>query len=114
MGMEVIQYDIVLVDLEISAGPEQSRAEIRKIRPCVVVSPDVMNRNLRTIVVAPMTTRAGTYPTRVRVRHNKQTGWIAVDQLTTVDRRMVIRDLGKLTNPEIKKLKNVIRETYVE
>ena len=112
--MEVIQYDIVLVYLDMSAGPEQSGAEIRKIRPCVVVSPDEMNRYLRTVIVAPMTTRARTYPTRVRVRHNKQTGWIVADQITTVDRHKVIRVLGKLTHPEIKKLKNVIRETYVD
>ena len=74
-------------------------AGMKKIRPCVVVSPDEMNRYLRTIVVAPMTTKARTYPTRVRVRHNKQTAWIEVDQLT---------------NPEIRKLKNVIRETFVD
>ncbi len=83
-------------------------------RPCVVFSPNEMNSYLRTVVVAPMTTRARTYPTRVRVRHNKQTGWIAVDQITAIDRRKILRDLGKLSHPEIKKLKSVIRETYVE
>ncbi len=84
MGMEINQYGIVLV-------------EIANTRPYVVVSPNEMNRNLKTLVVAPMTTRAKTYPTRVRVRHNKQTGWIAVDQITTIDRNKVIRNLGKLT-----------------
>ena len=64
--------------------------------------------------MAPMTTKARTYPTRVRVRHNKQTGWVVLDQLTTLDRAKVTRYLGKLTNPEIRKLKNVIRETYVD
>jgi len=107
--MELIQYSIVLVDLGEIPG-----AGMNKSRPCVVVSPDEMNRYLRTVVVAPMTTRARTYPTRVRVRHNKQTGWIVVDQLTTLDRSRVQRSLGKLTQPEIRKLKNVIRETYVD
>ena len=107
--MEISQYRIVLVKLDGSPG-----AEMAYTRPCVVVSPNEMNSFLRTVVVAPMTTRARTYPTRVRVRHNKQTGWIAVDQITTIDRRKILRDLGKLSHPEIKKLKSVISETYVE
>lgn len=112
--MEIAQNDIVLVDLNKSAGIGHSGTEIHKTRPCVVISPDEMNRYLRTVVVAPMTTRARTYPTRVRIRHHKQTGWIVVDQITTIDRKKIIRKVGKLTNPEIKKLKNVIRETYVD
>ena len=107
--MGITQYCIVLVELDRSKG-----AEISNTRPCVVVSPNEMNRYLKTLVVAPMTTRARTYPTRVRVRHNKQTGWIAVDQITTIDRQKVKKYLGKLTNPEIRKLKSVIRETYVD
>jgi len=107
--MVLSQYSIVLVNLGGDRG-----AEMKKSRPCVVVSPDEMNRYLRTVVVAPMTTVARTYPTRVRIRHNKQTEWIVVDQLTTLDRKRVLRPLGKLTNPEIRKLKDVIRETYVD
>jgi len=107
--MEIIQYGIVLVELEAQNG-----AKMAYTRPCAVVSPNEMNSFLKTIVVAPMTTRARTYPTRVRVRHNKQTGWIAVDQITTIDRKNVIRNLGKLSYPEIRKLKSVIRETYVD
>ncbi len=107
--MEITQYSIVLVELLDSGG-----AEMSYMRPCVVVSPNEMNRYLRTLVVAPMTTRVRPYPTRVRVRHNRQTGWIAADQVTTIDRQKIKRYLGKLTNPEIKKLKKVIRETYVD
>jgi mRNA interferase MazF len=109
MGMEVKQYTIVLVDLQDSPGANMAHA-----RPCVVVSPNEMNRYLKTLVVAPVTTRARTYPTRVRFRHEGQTGWIAVDQISTIDRQKVKRNLGKLTNPEIRKLKAVIRETYVD
>jgi len=61
-----------------------------------------------------MTTRTRTYPTRVRVRHNQQTGWIVVDQITTIDRNKIKRILGNLSHPEIRKLKNTIRETYVD
>lgn len=107
--MEIKQHDIVLVDLQYSLG-----AKMAHTRPCTVVSPNEMNRHLLTLVVAPMTTRARTYPTRVRVRHNRQTGWIAVDQITTIDRKNVKRILGKLTNPEIQRLKAVIRECYVD
>lgn len=99
----------MLVDLQGSRGTEMAHT-----RPCVVVSPNEMNRYLQTIVVAPMTTRARTYPTRVRVRHNRKTGWIVVDQITTIDRRKIKRLLGKLTQPEIRKLKSVIKETYVD
>jgi mRNA interferase MazF len=109
MGMEITQYCIVLVELDKSQG-----AEIAYRRPCVVVSPNEMNRYLRTVVIAPMTTRTRTYPTRVRVRHNRQTGWIVVDQITTIDRNKIKRILGNLTHPEIRKLKNAIRETYVD
>ena len=112
--MEINQYDIILVDLQLSEELRGAGAEIRKARPCVVISPDVMNRYLRTMVVAPMTTRSRLMPTRVRVRHNKKTGWIIVDQIRTVDRNRVGRKLDRLTHPEIKKLKKVIRETYVD
>jgi len=110
----IAQYDILLVDLNRIGSSGPKGAEMKKIRPCVVISPDEMNRYLRTIVVVPMTTSAKTYPTRVRVRHQQKTGWMAVDQVTTIERNEVIRILGKLTNPEIRKLKNLIRQTYVD
>lgn len=107
--MEIKQYWIVLVNLEHSLG-----SEIRKTRPCVVVSPDEMNRHLQTIVVAPMTTRSRNYPTRIRIRYDQKTSWIVVDHISTIDRRRIIRELGRLSQPEIKKLKTVIRETFVD
>jgi len=107
--MEIKQYCIVLVNLDRSVG-----AEIRRTRPCVVVSPDEMNRYLRTIVVVPMTTQSRIYPTRVKVKHKQKAGWLVVDQLRTIHRKRILKVLGALSNPEIRKLKNVIRETYVE
>ncbi len=114
MGMEIEQYDIVLVDLNMVGSSDRSDAAIRKIRPCVVISPEALNRYLKTMVVILMTTKPKAYPTRVRIRHNQKTGWIVVDQIRTIDRNRVKRRLGNLTNPEIRKLKNTIRETYVE
>ena len=107
--MVITQYCIVLVELDRSKG-----AEISNTRPCVVVSPNEMNHYLRTVVVAPMTRSVRPYPTRIRVRHNQETGWIVADQITTIDRQKIKQYLGKLTNPEIRKLKSVIRETYVD
>lgn len=107
--MEIVQYNIVLVNLDQSIG-----MEIRKTRPCVVISPDEMNLHLQTIVVAPMTTKSRSYPTRVKVRHDMKNGWIVVDQIRTIDRNRIIRRLGKLDQREIRKLKEVIRETYVD
>lgn len=112
--MEIKQYDIIFVDLQVSESLRGSGAEMIKPRPCVVISPDVMNRYLRTVVVAPMTTKSRLMPTRVQVRHNRRTGWIVVDQIRTVDRTRVLKKLDRLTNPEIRKLKSVIRETYVD
>jgi len=107
--MEITQYSIVLVDLNNGHG-----SVIRRTRPCVVVSPNEMNRYLLTVVIAPMTTTARHYPTRVKVRHNKRNGWIAADQLTSIDRTWIHKKLGSLTQNEIRKLKRVIKETYVD
>lgn len=106
--MEIAQYNIVLVNLNSTLG-----AEIQKTRPCVVISPNEMNRHLRTLVVAPMTTRSRSYPTRVAVRHDKKEGWIVVDQIRTIDRKRIIKVLAALNRFEIDRLKEVIRETYV-
>jgi len=112
--MEIGQYDIVLVNLNPGDNSELEGAEMRKIRPCVVISPDEMNRHLSTIVIAPMTTRLSRYPTRVRVRHQQKTGWIVLDQIRTIDRKRVRSKVGALSNPEIRRLKEIIRETYVD
>ena len=106
--MEIAQYNIVLVNLNSTLG-----AEIQKTRPCVVISPHEMNRHLRTLVVAPMTTRSRSYPTRVPVRHDKKEGWIVVDQIRTIDRKRIIKVLGALSRFEIDRLKEDIREAYV-
>jgi mRNA interferase MazF len=79
------------VDLEPTRG-----SEIRKTRPCVVVSPDELNHHLRTVIVAPMTTAGQPYPWRVSCRFRNQEGRVALDQLRTVDRERLVRHLGAL------------------
>jgi mRNA interferase MazF len=107
--MELKQYAIVLVNLDPTIG-----SEIKKIRPCLVISPDEINGNLRTIVIAPMTTKSKPYPIRVKVKHNNQTGWIVIDQIRTIDKSRIVRILGKITAREIKSCKAVIKETFVD
>ena len=107
--MDLKQYSIVLVNLDPTIG-----SEIKKTRPCVIVSPDEMNKYLQTIVIAPMTTSSKSYPTRLEVKHNKTKGWVVVDQIRTVDRRRITKILGSLNETEIAKLKSIIFETFVE
>ena len=107
--MTVNQYDVVLVNLDPTIG-----SEIRKTRPCVIISPNEMNRHLRTLVIAPMTSKSHPYPTRVSVSHNKVDGFVVIDQVRTIDKRRIIKSLGKLTTDEIKAVKAVIQETYVD
>jgi mRNA interferase MazF len=107
--MEIVQYSIVLVDLDPTLG-----SEIKKTRLCVIVSPDEMNKYLNTIVLAPMTTNMKKYPTRVAVEHEGKNGMIAIDQIRTVDKIRILKVLGKLSKSEIKICKDVIKETFVD
>jgi mRNA interferase MazF len=107
--MEINQYQIVLVNLDPTVG-----SEIKKTRPCVVISPNEMNKYLITIVVAPMTTSSENYPTRVEIKHNNKMGWVVLDQIRTIDKQRIIKELGHLSIPEIKEVKAVIKETFVD
>ena len=107
--MELKQYQIVLVNLDPTLG-----SEIKKTRPCVIISPNEMNKYLQTIVVAPMTSTSKSYPTRVEILHNGTKGQIAIDQIRTVDRQRITKIFGNLNEKEILKVKYVLRETYVD
>jgi mRNA interferase MazF len=107
--MEISQYQIILVNLDPTIG-----SEIQKTRPCIVISPDEMNRHLRTVVITPMTTSSKNYPTRIEIKHENKTGGMVLDQIRTIDKQRIIKDLGKLTKPEIKEVKSVIKEIFVD
>ena len=107
--MEIKQYQIVLVNLDPTIG-----SEIKKTRPCVIISPDEMNKYLRTIIVAPMTTTPRKYPSRIEVKHDHKIGWIVIDQIRTIDKQRIVKTLGRLSQPEIKEVKSVIKETFVD
>jgi len=107
--MELNQYEIILVNLDPTIG-----SEIKKTRPCVIVSPNEINKNLNTIVVCPMTTNSKKYPTRIEVKHNNKIGWIAIDQIRTIDKKRIIKTLDTLSKPETKEIKSIIKETFVD
>jgi mRNA interferase MazF len=107
--MDLKQYQIVLVNLDPTI-----RSEMKKKRPCVIISPNEMNKFLQTIVIAPMTSSSKTYPTRVQINHDKKKGWIVLDQIRTVDRQRIINVLGNLTEKEIQKVKEILKETFVD
>lgn len=107
--MELNQYSIILVNLDPTVG-----SEIKKTRPCIILSPDEMNKYLRTVVVAPMTTNTKKYPTRVAVKSSGKKGMIAIDQIRTIDKQRIVKVFESLSSTEIKKCKEVLKETFVD
>ena len=97
MGVVINQYDVFLINLDPTIGHE-----IKKTRPCLIISPNEMNRTIQTIIIAPMTTKSHNYPTRVSVKFENKEGWIVLDQIRTVDRVRLIKKLGKI-KPKIPK-----------
>ena len=107
--MVVSQYDVFLVSLDPTIGHE-----LKKTRPCLVLSPDEMNRHIATVIIAPMTTKSKQYPTHVEVTFKSKTGWIVLDQIRTVDKRRLVRRLGTITGPTIFNVKTTLSEMLIE
>jgi mRNA interferase MazF len=107
--MELTQYEIVLVNLDPTIG-----SEMIKTRFAVIISPNEMNKYLNTIVIAPMKSSSKKYPTRIEVDHNKTKGWIVLDQIRTIDRQRITKKLGILNTKEIKLVKSILKETFVD
>jgi mRNA interferase MazF len=107
--MVIKQYDIFLISLDPTIGQE-----IKKVRPCVVISPNEMNNNISTIIIAPMTTRSHSYPTRIPIKFEDKKGWVVLDQIRALDRKRFVKKLGKLNKDTILKVKKIIQEMLVE
>jgi len=107
--MVINQYEIFWVDLNPSVGHE-----IKKIRPCIVLSPNEMNFNIDTVIIAPMTTKSKNYPTRIKIEFEKKTGWIVLDQIRTIDKIRLKEKAGFLREIEILKVKNALKEMLVD
>jgi mRNA interferase MazF len=95
MGMGVSRFEIYLVNLDPTVG-----SEIKKARPCLIISPDDMNQYCRTVIIAPMTTKGRNYPSRVSTRFQGKNGQIVLDQIRTVDRVRLARKMGQLASKD--------------
>ena len=105
--MGIARFDVYRVELDPSV-----ETEIRKTRPCLVVSPDEMNRHIRTVIVAPMTTKGRPYPTRVACRFQGKQGQVVLDQIRTVDRTRLVEKLGRLDKKTGTKVLSLLQEMF--
>jgi mRNA interferase MazF len=107
--MVVKRFEVYLVNLDPTVG-----SEIKKTRPCLVVSPDEMNRHINTVIVAPMTTKGREYPTRVACRFQGKNGQVVLDQLRTVDKTRLVRLIGRISPGTRKSVLEVLAEMFAE
>ena len=102
-----VRGDVHLVSLSQTTG-----SEIRKTRPCLVISPDELNRHLRTTIVAPMTTGGRAYPWRVPCRFQRRAGFVALDQIRTVDSGRLTKRLGRLGTETVAEVLQTLQEMF--
>lgn len=107
--MVIRQYDTYIVGLDPTLG-----AEMKKTRPCVVLTPDEMNRHLRTVQIAPLTSTLSKYPWRVPVRLQGRSGMVALDQIRTVDRGRLMKRVNRMPASVVQQIKMVLREMLVD
>ncbi|MTJ12028.1 type II toxin-antitoxin system PemK/MazF family toxin [Anabaena sp. UHCC 0187] len=109
MAMVVNRFDVFLVNLDPTIG-----SEIQKTRPCLVISPNEINHHIATVIVAPMTTKGQTYPTRVTCQFQEKEGQIVLDQIRTVDKTQLVKLLGQITTEEQKTVLDILAEMFAE
>lgn len=109
MGVVVKRFDVFLVNLDPTVG-----SEIKKTRPCVVISPDEMNRYIATVIVAPMTTKGKAYPTRVVCQFQGKEGKIVLDQIRTIDKTRLVKKIGQISQDEQRATLDVLAEMFAE
>lgn len=109
MDLVVKQYEVWLINLDPTIGHE-----IKKTRPCVIISPNEMNHAIKTVIIAPMTTKSHHYPTRIPLRFDGKQGFIVLDQIRSIDRVRLVKNIGKISTNTIKHVKDVIQEMLVD
>jgi mRNA interferase MazF len=107
--MVIKRFDVYLVNLDPTMG-----SEIKKTRPCLVISPDEMNRWIRTVIVAPMTTQGQPYPTRVPCEFQGKEGQVVLDQIRTVDKSRLVQKLGRMDKATQREVLVTIAEMFAE
>ncbi len=109
MGMVINRFDVYLVNFDPTRGHE-----IKKTRPCVIISPNEINHNISTVIVAPMTTKGNKYPTRIPCTFQNKTGQIVIDQIRTIDKLRLIKKLGTISSVVQKKILHTLKELFAE
>ena len=107
--MVINRFDVFLISLDPTRG-----SEIRKTRPCLVISPDEMNDHIRTVIVAPMTTKSRPYPSRVPCTLEGKHGYVVLDQIRTVDKTRLVRRLGNISDAVQSKVLNALQEMFAK
>lgn len=107
MGMVVKRFEVFLVNLDPTIG-----REIKKTRPCLVISPDEMNEYISTVIVAPMTTRGRNYPTRIGCSFQGKQGQVVLDQIRTVDKKRLVKNLGRISSKTQVKTLSLLQEMF--
>ena len=103
----VQRFDVFLVTLDPTVG-----AEIKKTRPCVVISPDEMNRHISTVIVAPLTSKGNDYPSRIRLTFQGKRGQVVLDQIRTIDKARLVKRLGTLTDATARSISQRLVELF--
>lgn len=106
--MVINQYEVYLINLAPTIG-----YEIQKSRPCLIISPNEMNYNISTVIIAPMTTKSRNYPTRIKLQFNKKNGWIVLDQIRTINKSRVVKKLGSIESKTVNKVKAILNEMLI-
>jgi mRNA interferase MazF len=109
MAMTIKQYEIYWINLDPTVG-----SEIQKTRPGVIISPNEMNNNIDTIIIAPLTTKSHNYPTRLKTNVVGKECWVVLDQIRAIDKSRLNGIISELNKNDIAKLKNIINEMLVE
>ena len=107
MAMVISRFEVYLVNLEPTVG-----SEIKKIRPCVIISPDEMNHFIRTVITAPMTTTKKQYPTRINCTFKKKHGQVVLDQIRTIDKSRLFKKLGMISENTQKKIISCLQNMF--
>ena len=105
--MVVNRFDIYVASLDPTRG-----SEIKKTRPCIVISPDEINHNINTVIIAPMTSSSKKYPTRVPIEFQGRKGRIVLDQIRTVDKTRLIKKIGRLKKNTYEKVLSILQEMF--
>lgn len=105
--VNISRFDVCLVNLDPTLG-----SEIKKTRPCLIISPNEMNKYIKTVIIAPMTTKSRSYPSRVLVTFQGKTGQIVLDQIRTIDKIRILKKLGNIHTKTAHKVSKILLEMF--